>query len=147
MDAFCSLCTKSLIYFERKSEINIDNEIVSVICGHIYHNHCLIRWLTAEKKCPECRKTIETDKDFHKIFFNKKYVPTDAESIEFACIDYRRKIDKLTSHVNESNDHVAKVEIRLLAIEHDLEEKDQTVKQLTQKLADGKAESSVIEQC
>lgn len=147
MDAFCSLCNKSLIYIETSSNINNENEIVSIICGHLYHNQCLNTWLMAEKKCPDCRKTDITDKDFHKIYFNKKYVPTDAESIEFACIDYRRKIEKLTSYVNESNDDIGKVELRLLTIGQDLEEKDQTVKHLTQKLADEKAESSVMEQC
>lgn len=144
MDAFCSLCTKSLMYFETTSDVNIDKEIVSVICGHIYHQHCLIKWITAQKKCPDCRKTIETDEDLHKIYFNKKYPPTDAEGIELACIEYRRKIERLTSNVNESNDDISKVKIRLLTIGKDLEEKDETLKHLTQKLADEKAESSVI---
>lgn len=147
MDAFCSLCSKSLIYLERTSDNNSENEIVSIICGHLYHSQCLIKWLKTEKKCPECRKIVENDTDVHKIYFNKKYTATDQESIEIACIDYRRKLEKLTSHVEESNGDVGRVEVRLVTITHDLDEKDRTLKHLTQMLADEKAESSVMEQC
>lgn len=134
MDAFCSICCKSLIYVERTSDN--ENEIVSTFCGHLYHSHCLINCRLTEKNCPDCRKIVDTDKDFHKIYFNKKYVATDAKSIEIACIDYRRKIEKLNSHVNESDGDVGRVEIRLLTIVQDINEKDQELLHLTTKLAE-----------
>ncbi|KAL5280235.1 hypothetical protein ACFFRR_004292 [Megaselia abdita] len=34
----------------------------SIPCGHVFHGVCIYRWVEAQKNCPVCRASFESDK-------------------------------------------------------------------------------------
>jgi hypothetical protein len=47
----CSIC---LIDFE------IDDSVVVLDCHHIFHQNCILEWVTRKKDCPNCREKIKS---------------------------------------------------------------------------------------
>lgn len=52
----------------------IDNghcEVVSTVCGHIFHSNCMNQWLgvAATSTCPQCRRRVSSA-DLRKIYLN-----------------------------------------------------------------------------
>ena len=45
----CSICME---------ELTDDSNIKVTTCMHVYHRHCLDRWLIKKNTCPECRTII-----------------------------------------------------------------------------------------
>jgi hypothetical protein len=38
----------------------VNGDIVKTLpCKHIYHGHCVDRWLQAHNTCPECRAEVD----------------------------------------------------------------------------------------
>lgn len=42
----CSICLE---------EFNSEDTLISLHCGHMYHNNCLRQWFTEKNTCPQCR--------------------------------------------------------------------------------------------
>ncbi|MBA0777299.1 hypothetical protein Gotri_005340 [Gossypium trilobum] len=42
----CSICLDEVLEGE---------EVASMPCGHVYHSHCIVRWLETSHLCPLCR--------------------------------------------------------------------------------------------
>ncbi|KAG4068522.1 hypothetical protein HA402_004863 [Bradysia odoriphaga] len=65
-----------------------------IACGHVYHHHCLDKWLKTSKTCPECRNAAFTTK---RIYLNLVPDPEievlnleltkTTKKFEFAAID------------------------------------------------------------
>ena len=45
----CSVCLDSL---------NNSEELIQLVCGHIYHKECVHEWISRKNTCPNCRKSI-----------------------------------------------------------------------------------------
>ena len=45
----CSVCLEKM---------NHGDNIIQLICGHIYHKDCVDGWLLNHNTCPNCRKSI-----------------------------------------------------------------------------------------
>lgn len=58
----CSICFDKIA--------NVD-EVVSTVCGHLFHDQCMNRWLLAatEPTCPQCRRRVRKS-DLRKVFLN-----------------------------------------------------------------------------
>jgi RING-box protein 1 len=53
----CSLCRSNILGVCIECEVNKENkevkcERVKGVCGHIYHEHCISKWLSTQKTCP-----------------------------------------------------------------------------------------------
>jgi hypothetical protein len=46
----CPICCEN---FEEKEEV------YKLSCRHLYHRHCLSRWVQSHPNCPLCRKPLE----------------------------------------------------------------------------------------
>ena len=58
--AQCSICTE---LFEK------DSVISAVPCGHTFHDHCLLRWGSQSKTCPQCRVRFTMKNFIKQLFF------------------------------------------------------------------------------
>ena len=68
----CSICKESindtapLVHFNKKEPVNHFAEDASGhslrvgACGHVFHTHCLTRWLERRPVCPLCNATWDT---------------------------------------------------------------------------------------
>ena len=45
-------------------------DIAATPCGHVFHEHCLARWLINASTCPACRKTVIQHAVIPKLFFD-----------------------------------------------------------------------------
>ncbi|PON64142.1 43kDa postsynaptic protein [Parasponia andersonii] len=54
----CSICLEKL-WFEDIHNIN-DRKVVRMPCSHLYHKHCIVRWLETSHMCPMCRYAMPT---------------------------------------------------------------------------------------
>ena len=48
----CSICLES---------ITIDTDNYKLNCNHNFHTKCIMRWLTEQMTCPNCRSKIQAD--------------------------------------------------------------------------------------
>lgn len=50
-DSSCAICTESLAA-----------KLAATVCGHVFHEHCLARWLLVvpgrKRACPQCRTDL-----------------------------------------------------------------------------------------
>lgn len=61
MDLTCSICDDQLIK---------DSEPVSCLkCGHVYHETCVVTWLSRSNTCPTCRVT-KAKRQLRRLFLN-----------------------------------------------------------------------------
>ena len=45
-DNICSICRDELMFLDKKTEL---------MCGHKFHTDCILRWITRNPTCPNCR--------------------------------------------------------------------------------------------
>ena len=45
-DNTCSICRDELMFLDKKTEL---------MCGHKFHTDCILRWITRNPTCPNCR--------------------------------------------------------------------------------------------
>ncbi|KAL0903281.1 hypothetical protein M5K25_027650 [Dendrobium thyrsiflorum] len=50
----CSIC---------QGEIQVEEEISTLRCSHIYHAGCIGQWLMIKNKCPVCRASVIPEED------------------------------------------------------------------------------------
>jgi E3 ubiquitin-protein ligase RNF115/126 len=53
----CCIC-----FFEH----SIDDKVVRLPCGHLFHHHCISEWLNKRCTCPICRWEMETDDKYYE---------------------------------------------------------------------------------
>lgn len=46
----CSICIKQF-----KDKLNV----IKLLCNHVYHKKCIIKWLKEVSNCPICRKEVD----------------------------------------------------------------------------------------
>lgn len=143
MEVFCSICTDNLTEFQEKISIYDENEIVSTSCGHLFHSNCLFSWLRRQKNCPECRTTIKTRKDFHKIFFNLKLPDGDEKS---TINEYQRRVAKLTQYVKQNVKELGNLENKYSKLYLESVQKDNLIRDLNKELAAQRSTPSFMEQ-
>ncbi|KAG8987498.1 hypothetical protein FRB90_003319, partial [Tulasnella sp. 427] len=44
---------------DSKPQASVENKIVALPCGHVFHAMCLVPWLTRNPTCPECRFNLD----------------------------------------------------------------------------------------
>jgi len=48
----CSVC---------KEEFNLNDIVRKIPCNHLFHEDCIVPWLTSRNSCPVCRYELSTD--------------------------------------------------------------------------------------
>ncbi|PON98059.1 43kDa postsynaptic protein [Trema orientale] len=58
----CCICLEKLSLLDNSNEDGHphDHEVVQMPCSHLYHKHCIVRWLECSHMCPLCRYTMPT---------------------------------------------------------------------------------------
>ena len=60
--------------------VNNGTDIAATPCGHVFHEHCLARWLISSSTCPSCRKIVIQNAVIPKLFFDiAEEEPGDAD--------------------------------------------------------------------
>ena len=60
--------------------VNNGTDIAATPCGHVFHEHCLARWLINSSTCPSCRKIVIQNAVIPKLFFDiAEEEPGDAD--------------------------------------------------------------------
>lgn len=67
-----------------------NDDIVSTLCGHCFHQKCIENSLKVDDRCPTCRQTICVT-DFRKIFLNLDF-STAKSSSEKEIIELKEKV-------------------------------------------------------
>ncbi len=95
-------------------QINTNQTILRLICGHYYHQNCIHQWLTKKSSCPQCRHSlidnpflIESDSEEESdLWFSEE--ESDEEriqrAIEFDRIIRARIWSDLEDNESESDD-------------------------------------------
>ncbi|TYJ56163.1 hypothetical protein B9479_003149 [Cryptococcus floricola] len=93
-DARCSVCFASI--FGDLDDVNEPRTAVATECGHVIHEHCMLRWIEmsadaqlankqidhrdeAEATCPQCRSEIYADEETGKPLIHRLYPVFDDE--------------------------------------------------------------------
>jgi hypothetical protein len=70
-------------------QINTNETILRLTCGHYYHQNCIHEWLTKKSSCPQCRHSlidnpflIESDSEESDLWFSEE--ESDDERIQRA---------------------------------------------------------------
>ncbi|CAL1287671.1 unnamed protein product [Larinioides sclopetarius] len=95
MQSQCIIC---LEYFAKLQKNEDEVNIVTTMCGHVFHNICIEKWIKQSTTCPECRNYVCKER-LTKLFINfcndKK---SDAE-ISFDAL--KEKSRELVKHYME----------------------------------------------
>lgn len=51
----CSICLEDLINYE---DIENNDEVISLVCNHMFHKKCVDPWIKNNKNCPLCKRTV-----------------------------------------------------------------------------------------
>jgi RING-box protein 1 len=70
----CSICRNLLT--ENCIECNNDiKDCYAIVgkCNHLYHNHCIKKWMKTRKTCPLCNKYFSLKEHRDKCYDNKNF--------------------------------------------------------------------------
>ncbi|XP_006820068.1 E3 ubiquitin-protein ligase TRAIP-like [Saccoglossus kowalevskii] len=137
LQASCTICSD---LFEVESNVSATH------CGHVFHEHCLQRWLNQSKTCPQCRADCFARNVVKRLYFNQSeeeaVTELDASSLKNeldrtkALLSQRNReksafkktkdalseeITKLTSQIGDLIDRVNKEEITNSALKKQLQ--------------------------
>lgn len=57
----CTICYE---YFDAKSVIS------GAMCGHTFHQTCLLEWIKRDRTCPKCRKPTHVNSIIPRLYFD-----------------------------------------------------------------------------
>lgn len=95
----CCICLED---FSTNSEDNI----LTPICGHLFHERCLNDWLNNNESCPQCRVTVKRN-DFRFLYLTS--TATDRRSSVFnssVCQNYREVQDALLIEQEKNTEEI-----------------------------------------
>jgi len=58
----CNICLNEQI----SDSENIENKLIFVKCGHMFHKHCISEWLLQKNTCPCCREILKQISNEHR---------------------------------------------------------------------------------
>ncbi|XP_049296140.1 E3 ubiquitin-protein ligase TRAIP-like isoform X2 [Anopheles funestus] len=95
MNIECCVCTEA---FLPSSVVN------TTPCGHMFHQHCLLRWLAQSKTCPQCRKQC-TPAQLIKMYFNVASNSSLEKQLENLTLKFRAQEALLKTLKNDATAH------------------------------------------
>ncbi|KAK7094066.1 E3 ubiquitin-protein ligase TRAIP-like [Littorina saxatilis] len=115
MRALCCICADLFV--------NNETNIAATPCGHVFHEHCLARWLMASSTCPSCRKNVIQGSVIPKLFFdiaeedtdevNPEKVTNELQSLKTQVAELKQKTSKHKTIEKDLKDRLKKREEEL----------------------------------
>jgi hypothetical protein len=103
-------------------QINTNQTILRLTCGHYYHQNCIYQWLTKKSSCPQCRHSlidnpflIESDSEESDLWFSEEESDEDRiqRALEFDRIIRARIWSDLEDNESESDDESEAEELKI----------------------------------
>ena len=51
----CSICLEELINYD---DVENNDEVISLVCNHMFHKKCVDPWIINNKNCPLCKRNV-----------------------------------------------------------------------------------------
>ena len=87
MDFCCAICMASF---------GSSCDIVTIPCGHVFHELCIKKWHNTQKNCSQCRQECKSEEIF-RLFISET---ENAQKDEDLCIKYEEKILDLKKEIH-----------------------------------------------
>jgi hypothetical protein len=138
MEIICSICccgfieaTEAQLPLSRST----DNEVYSASCGHLWHKNCILKWIQKSKSCPDCRSEINSQNEFHKVFFNVNIKCDEEDHHNHAIVDeekmlMQKRTHKLTKYIKCVTKELGNVELKFEQLKLEIAKKDQEIQEL-----------------
>lgn len=104
MSFFCGICQNAL-----------QAESYAVRCGHVFHNACIMKWLTISERggCPECRSNICPSKEIFRLYLNVAEENGNENSVGNFQSNFENEIDELKATVTNIEEKMKSLKIML----------------------------------
>ncbi|KAK7487641.1 hypothetical protein BaRGS_00021060 [Batillaria attramentaria] len=101
-------------------------DIAATPCGHVFHGHCLGRWLATSSSCPSCRKNVNHLTVIPKLFFDI----AEDENKEGDADKLSNEVQSLRTQVTELQQEKSKSKTKEKELKEKLKKKDDEVEGL-----------------
>ena len=111
MKAQCSICSE---LFDQESQIS------ATVCGHVFHHHCLTRWLHQSSTCPQCRKHVVERNVIARLYFDEgdevpdevdpNKVINELQNCKLLLKQRDKEKEDYVSHIDHLKNKIEKVE-------------------------------------
>uniref|UniRef100_UPI00358DE750 E3 ubiquitin-protein ligase TRAIP isoform X2 n=1 Tax=Myxine glutinosa TaxID=7769 RepID=UPI00358DE750 len=71
----------------------------AILCGHVFHEGCLDRWLKSARTCPQCREKVTAKNVISKLYFD--VIDNDSSQIDPETL--KDDVDKLAARLHVSD--------------------------------------------
>ncbi|KAK7605402.1 hypothetical protein V9T40_007260 [Parthenolecanium corni] len=116
MYAACNICTEIFTG-------NLDENIHSTPCGHLFHYVCLIEWLQRSKSCPQCQAEVSETQTI-KLYFR---IDSDSLSLQ-ELLNLKLKLLLQTQDIKNLNEATKKYKNQANRLRNEVEENEEKIK-------------------
>jgi len=120
-----------------------DHKVVSLACGHLFGNCCILKWLGERKACPSCNKKAAR-KDIRPIFFSRLLLRdrTEEEALQRELEKQRQQRQRAEEALKRRQQDLVKSQVEKKSLEAELKALKQQLKTAQQQWATTAAAAS-----
>jgi hypothetical protein len=113
-----------------------DHKVVSLACGHLFGNCCILKWLGERKACPSCNKKA-TRRDIRPIFFSRLLLRdrTEEEALQRELEKQRQQRQRAEEALKRRQQDLVKSQVEKKSLEAELKALKQQLKTAQQQWA------------
>ncbi|XP_058974541.1 uncharacterized protein LOC109611981 isoform X4 [Musca domestica] len=125
LNLVCPICT---------DEFQMQDDVYSTNCGHLYHFSCMQQWRSRSTICPQCR---HQNPSTHKIFLLGNSTPTPSPPKEH-LEDLKMKLESSIDKINELQSQLDLTEVNFLHMQEQFTKEREIKQSIERKLAEYK---------
>ena len=113
-----------------------DHKVVSLACGHLFGNCCILKWLGERKACPSCNKKAAR-RDIRPIFFSRLLLRdrTEEEALQRELEKQRQQRQRAEEALKRRQQDLVKSQVEKKSLEAELKALKQQLKTAQQQWA------------
>jgi hypothetical protein len=113
-----------------------DHKVVSLACGHLFGNCCILKWLGERKACPSCNKKAAR-RDIRPIFFSRLVLRdrTEEEALQRELERQRQQRQRAEEALKRRQQDLVKSQVEKKSLEAELKALKQQLKAAQQQWA------------
>ncbi|KAL4702903.1 hypothetical protein ACJJTC_005131 [Scirpophaga incertulas] len=132
MNFMCVICYGNMAYSE---------QILSTICGHLFHKSCMNIWLQGKNSCPHCRTLLDEENALVHLKLMDQVKSSDQKKI-----DMLKKLHDLECVVLDKEIALRKSQEQEVQMQLELQQKAQLIADLERKIRDADSTLAALEQ-